>query len=307
MDRKLLKGMTFCLGIVALVIALGTPAFAAKPVPISQLIIEIVDVDFQNNKIIITGENFNNGGSPVVTLAGFTNPLTVQSYISTEIQATLPSTPPAGSYLLKVVTGTASTQSGVFNVTIGAVGPQGLKGDTGATGPAGPAGPQGAQGPQGPIGPIGPTGATGPTGPAGATGATGPAGAIGPMGPAGVANGITTAVHGKADWNGQRLLGHNWRVYSLGSSVDYYYYYVVLESMTNYSKGPPTCVISKNSGGPSVDKQFVEVMSQPWLPYYDDNEGAWVFITIAWIYYPPIVGNYSFPLQIGFDFICVQE
>jgi cytochrome c oxidase assembly factor CtaG len=42
MDRKLLKRMTFCLGIVALVIALGTPAFAGKPAPIPQLIIETV-------------------------------------------------------------------------------------------------------------------------------------------------------------------------------------------------------------------------------------------------------------------------
>lgn len=211
MDWKLLKRIIFCLGIVASVIGVGTPAFAAKP----DLIIEIVDVDFQTNIIYIYGENFTNGGTPTVTLGG--SPLTVQSYISTEIRAILPLNTPDGSYLLKVVTGNASTQSGEFNVAIGAVGPQGLQGDVGPqgiqgeigpigpmgpagpTGPEGPQGPQGIQGlkgdtgpagpqgPQGPAGPKGDKGDTGPAGPVGPQGAQGPQGPVGPMGPTGPA------------------------------------------------------------------------------------------------------------------------
>jgi hypothetical protein len=206
METKFLKSITFCLGIVVLVIAIGTPAFAVKPVPIPQLIIEIVDVDFQTNIIHIYGENFNNGSLPVVTLGGVQ--LTVQTYSITEIQATLPSSTPDGSYLLKVVTGPASTQSGEFNVAIGAVGPQGpkgdkgdqgiqgiqgiqgLKGDKGDQGIQGLQGLKGDKGDQGIQGLQGLKGDTGDQGIQGLQGLKGDTGLQGPQGPGGVPSGF---------------------------------------------------------------------------------------------------------------------
>jgi len=117
------------LAIVALVIAVGTPAFSAKPAPALQLIIQSVIV--QTNTLQINGENF--GGTPVVTFAATV--LTEVTLInSKQIVASLSSTPSAGTYRLTVVTGTSSTQKGEFYVTIGAVG---------AVGPPGPTGPAG--------------------------------------------------------------------------------------------------------------------------------------------------------------------
>ena len=110
------------LGIVALVIAVGTPAFSAKPTPTPQLIIQSVTV--QTNTLQINGGNLDNGDTLTVTLAG--TPLTVTSSDSKQIVASLSSTPAAGTYKLTVVTGTASTQRGEFYVTIGAVGNLGV-------------------------------------------------------------------------------------------------------------------------------------------------------------------------------------
>ena len=113
-------------GIVALVIAVGTPAFSAKPTPPpSQLIIESVIV--QANTLQINGENF--GVNPVVTFAGTV--LTSTLINPNQIVASLSSTPEAGTYKLTVVTGTASTQRGEFYVTIGAVGAVGPPGAAG--------------------------------------------------------------------------------------------------------------------------------------------------------------------------------
>ena len=118
MDWKLLKGIIFCLGIVALVIAVGTPAFAVKPVPIPQLIIQSVIVDSQTNRLQINGGNLNNGNTLAVTLAG--TPLTVITSGRNQIVASIPSTTLAGTYRLSIVTGTASTQSDEFIVAISA-------------------------------------------------------------------------------------------------------------------------------------------------------------------------------------------
>jgi len=117
MDWKLHKGIIFCLGIVALVIAVGTPAFAVKPVPIPQLIIQSVIVDSQTNRLQINGGNLNNGDTLTITLAG--TPLTVITSGSNQIVASIPSTTLTGTYRLSVVTGNASTQSDEFNVAIG--------------------------------------------------------------------------------------------------------------------------------------------------------------------------------------------
>jgi hypothetical protein len=110
-------------------------------------------------QLTITGTGF--GTAPTVHL-GSASPTIVSSTTTTVIV-----TPPAnlnpGSYGL-TVSNTATSQTGSFIVTIGAVGPagpqgqEGIPGPIGLTGPTGPAGPQGPQGVQGPVGPTGPAG-----------------------------------------------------------------------------------------------------------------------------------------------------
>jgi hypothetical protein len=83
-----------------------------------------------------------------------------------DVQATLPATIPAGTYLL-VIFQPSTAQIGTFDLTIGAVGPQGpqgSKGDPGASGPAGPPGPKGDTGSQGIAGTQGNPGANGVSG-----------------------------------------------------------------------------------------------------------------------------------------------
>jgi len=101
-------------------------------------------IDYTTKQITIAGTSLlPTSGSPAVTLDGIA--LTLVSSSSTKIVADLPSGLGAGSFRLVVNTG-------VFDVTNGAVGP------AGATGPAGPHGPTGAAGPAGPTGPQGPGG-----------------------------------------------------------------------------------------------------------------------------------------------------
>ena len=289
MDRKLLKGITFCLGIVALVIAVGTPAFAQR-VPIPKLIIEIVDVDFQNNLILIYGENFTNGGFPLVTLAAFTDPLTVQSYTSTKIQATLPSTPSDGSYLLKVGTGTASAQSGQFNVTIAAGGPQG------------PAGPQGIQGIQGPKGDKGDQGIQGEQG------IQGPKGDPGPQGIPGVAKGIRTAISGSCDEDGGWISGSNWL--SLMQTEYYntwFIYHILLITMTDPSVEP---ICAASIANPYLRQLSSDPFVGPLLGIWDYS---WSDVYTAWTVQvaatrKQLTPDYNWsPARAGFSFICFQE
>lgn len=323
MDRKLLKGMTFCLGIVALVIAVGTPAFAGKPAPIPQLIIEFVYVDFQSNLLAIEGENFNNGGTPVVTLGGVQ--LTVNVYNSGVISTIFPTDTSYGSYLLKVATGTASTQVGEFNVTIGAEGPQGPagpagpQGGTGATGPAGPQGPigltgaTGATGATGPQGSAGPAGVQGPAGPTGATGAQGPQGI---QGPAGLANGITIAVHGVMAADGSVISGDNWNWHYQYNNQLYngriwcYAYILNLNTMTDPAR-KPTCIVDLYD-----DLQTDVGDLHNWFRadvYYDSTVNhMWqlrIHSALVRYYqsqYSDVDYGNSSPLQRPYKFICVQ-
>ncbi len=140
------------------------------------------------------------GGKPRVTLG--TQPLTVVSMTSTQIDALIPASVVPGSYLLTVKLDKGKGGGGdrdddgkydEFWVTIGAAGPQGPAGAIGPAGPAGPPGspgPAGAAGGQGPAGAPGQDGAAGPQGPAGPTG---PQGAQGPQGPAGPGSSIIYA------------------------------------------------------------------------------------------------------------------
>jgi hypothetical protein len=153
--------------------------------------------------------------------------------------------------------------------TTGVAGPQGLKGDTGATGPAGPTGPQGSQGIQG---------------------------------PAGVANGITTAIHGRADSNGGWISGDNWRTYSVNEGTYEMTYFIALSNMDDNTKQPPTCVAVPNPN-PLVYCSHIFYLQPAW---FDSNMGTWNFTVISagWCTGAP---SNRVAFRTAFSFICVQE
>jgi hypothetical protein len=93
----------------------------------------------------IMGTNFNNGSTPVVTLGSSPTPLPIitqptakQIQVACPVDAltTVP-TCPVGDSLLKVSTGTGTSQKATYALTIGAVGPVGAPGARGAPGALG--------------------------------------------------------------------------------------------------------------------------------------------------------------------------
>ena len=149
-------------------LVIAAPIFAGDPPP--QLVISDAQVDFVNGRIAIHGRNFGSD-VPTVKLAG--QLVTVSSASDTSIDATLPAGIAPGTYVLNVSRGTATTQSDVFDLTLGAVGPKGDKGDQGLPG---------AKGDKGDKGDTGATGAPGAKGDTGAPGAPGQDGTIIPRG-----------------------------------------------------------------------------------------------------------------------------
>ena len=168
-----------------------------------QLVVLGVDVDYTGATLYINGENFTNGGSPIITLAGTRIPLLLTK--ETELVASLPPTfmGAVGSYLLTVSTGSLPVHNDVLAVTLGASGPRGPKGDTG------PAGLQGLQGPKGDTGAIGPPGLKGDTGPIGLKGDKGDTGAVGPQGPQGLP-GLIHAIYTAQQTGTVRVTGLQW-------------------------------------------------------------------------------------------------
>ena len=145
------------------------PALATTTVVINN-----ATVNPAQTQITLAGSNLDpTGTAPTVLFNGVK--LALVSFTNATLVATLPNGLAAGTYLVRVTN--SASQSGSFDVTIGAVGP------TGPAGPQGPAGATGAQGPQGPVGPAGPAGPQGPAGPAGNQGPQGPPGPPGPAGP----------------------------------------------------------------------------------------------------------------------------
>jgi hypothetical protein len=140
-----------------------------------ELFITEVYVDLEDDTIVISGLNFDNGGVPTVLLGNYPAPLTlVGTPTANQIVAIVPDVP-YGDYLLKVSTGNGVIRYDSYNLTIGTgglQGPPGPQGPVGATGSAGPQGEQGPQGLQGPQGPPGEQGLTGPQGPPGEPGVT---------------------------------------------------------------------------------------------------------------------------------------
>jgi len=131
-----------------------------------QLDIKWVDVDLDRGLINIWGEHFDNGGPPIVTLAGY--PLDVISGLSNAewIVAKLLRVPEDiayGQYRLRVSTGHGHKCKDKYSVKIHPAPPKPscepcpptcecptvCKGDKGDPGPQGPPGPPGPQGPPG--------------------------------------------------------------------------------------------------------------------------------------------------------------
>lgn len=177
------------LSIISVLFASSALAAApAKPAKNSPVTISGVASIFDDTGVTldIRGENFTDGDErPEVTLGGF--PITVIDGLWTEnyIAVELPPTDP-GDYLLIVTNHEGKT--GVYDLTLGAVGPQGPEGpqgpqgDTGLTGGVGPQGPQGPEGPRGERGLTGADGSQGPVGPKGDKGEPGEQGPPGPQG-----------------------------------------------------------------------------------------------------------------------------
>jgi hypothetical protein len=173
------------LGFIVLLLVCSLPAAASTTVGINS-----VSINSSSTQITILGQGFDpSGKAPTVTFNA--SKLTLISFSSTSIVATLPTGTNPASYQLTVKNSFGN--SAAFDATVGAVGPQGPSGPAGLPGPQGPAGAPGAQGPIGSQGPSGaagsqgPQGLTGAQGPQGQPGADGQAGAQGPAGPQGAA------------------------------------------------------------------------------------------------------------------------
>ena len=170
------------LGFLTISLFISTQPAMAKP----QVTINEISVDFDNQTITITGENFDIGPDPAsVSLGGVGNLNIVSNSGSTIVVDFPPGGIPEGSYMLTVSSGPGKRKNAQELVTIGAQGPQGDQGDQGEQGPTGETGAQGPQGPQGvpgPPGPQGPQGEQGPQGVPGPQGATGDKGEKGDTG-----------------------------------------------------------------------------------------------------------------------------
>jgi cysteine-rich repeat protein len=151
LSRIMLLGCVVFLSIMML----GQLSFAAEPAgeqPGAHLKITEVFVDFDNQEIIITGEDFDFGPGPLEVSLGEFGTITDRCVPSFSLphmivcDFSVGGLPADGDYLLTVATGAGQSQSDEYDLTIGAVGPQGPRG---GQGPEGDDGDQGIQGPPG--------------------------------------------------------------------------------------------------------------------------------------------------------------
>ena len=190
MERYVSKLLGLLLVIVSLAGATAPAMGAILPLPV----IYQADVDLENGRLNIWGDNF--GYTKYSVLLGDTT-LAVQSWSPAQIVAKLPADVTSGTHLVTVFTGKVLPFA-VMAVTIGAQGPEGLQG---------PEGPMGPQGPTGPVGLTGPQGSQGVTGPQGPQGEQGLQGEIGPAG-----------LIWKGDYDGKAKYDVNDAVFFKGSS-----------------------------------------------------------------------------------------
>ena len=168
-------------GIVTILLLFASAA--AQAVQPLEVVDAIVDEFASPQLLIVTGQNFNNGGTVQLTLGG--RPLNVVEQGDTRLVAEIPADVMPGSYVLVAWSGNGSVRKDSMDITIGAEGPVGPEGPQGEQGPQGIQGETGPQGIQGEDGPPGPAGAIGPAGPQGLQGVPGVMGPPGPQGDAG--------------------------------------------------------------------------------------------------------------------------
>jgi hypothetical protein len=112
-------------GVMLLSVLILGAAQAAPPG--GHLNITEVFVDFDNNELVITGEDFGFGPGPTVVTLGEVGDLTISSEMDTEIVAALPAGGVAdGDYLLTVSRSNGQSQNDEYDLTIGADGAAGL-------------------------------------------------------------------------------------------------------------------------------------------------------------------------------------
>ena len=116
---------------VQVFVVLGSVAICARGATTPKIFSAVVN--YSNNRMTITGQNFSPSGlAPKVSLDN--TQLTLVSFTNQSITATLPALA-AGTYSLVIVN--SNNQTATFAVTLGAAGPAGVQG------PPGPAGVQG--------------------------------------------------------------------------------------------------------------------------------------------------------------------
>jgi Collagen triple helix repeat (20 copies) len=154
-----------------------------------------VNVDFAQNKIIITGEAiaYPITDSLLVSLGNINLVVCASCYSETEITADIPVDLVDGDYLLKItalgkryIDSDPGSLSNEYNLTVGAIGPQGIQGEPGIQGVQGLPGADGLNGADGVQGLPGADGAPGIQGVKGDPGIQGFTGAVGPEGPQGL-------------------------------------------------------------------------------------------------------------------------
>ena len=143
--------------VIALLLFAPLLAVSATAAPVVQSGI----INYVTNQVTFTGTNFEPGkAKPTVLFNGAA--LTVTSFSSTQVIATLPTGLTPGTFNLTLTNSAGNSVE--FDMSYGAIGPQGPAGPTGSTGVQGPGGPTGPAGPQGPRGLTGAPGAPGPDG-----------------------------------------------------------------------------------------------------------------------------------------------
>ncbi len=121
--------------VLSMTLAAGSAALAASPKgqqPGGHLKISEVFVDFTNDAILITGEDFDFGPGPLTVTLGDPDLIAAGSIVCTPDFAASPQTigcdfstpglPADGDYLLSVATGAGQSQSDEYDLTIGASG-----------------------------------------------------------------------------------------------------------------------------------------------------------------------------------------
>jgi hypothetical protein len=148
---------TLCKMVLVSIIAILSIAILALPAAAKgpgkkELLIEAVYVNFDDQNIVIFGQNFVDKKKETVVqlssgITGLSGELNIMTFDENYILASLPDEYiiAPGDYLLSVTCGKGEKDYDNYGLTIGAVGPQGEQGETGLTGAQGIKGDTGLQ------------------------------------------------------------------------------------------------------------------------------------------------------------------